>query len=47
MYQSQIEKRQAGTKAQQRTNVEVTTSSQNFAKPDVNGWAGVELLAFN
>ena len=34
MYQSQIEKRQ-GTKAQQRTNAEVTTSRQNFAKPDV------------
>ena len=35
--QSQIEKRQAGTEAQQRTKAEVITSCQNFAKPNVIG----------
>ena len=37
MYKSQIEKRPAGTKAQQRTTAEVPTSCQNNAKPNVIG----------
>lgn len=37
MNKSKIEKRQAGTEAQQRTKAEVTTSSQNIAKPNVIG----------